>query len=296
MASRVSLRAAFRTMQPIHSYSPARRSATDAPAVVDKAMDAQFRAQAGQMGLDPDDRWVGGYVGVEWQGVRHLIDAYAGDVDGAALLEFGCNYAASSIVAATLGANVTAIDVDPGAVALARLNCARYGVAGSIDLRHLPDTRRLPFADASFDIILCISVLEYVAPDHLPAVLAEIDRVLKPGGLIIVSGTASRLAPREVHSGRWLVNYWPRAIDRWLLRREPMQRGVNPLPILRAFRRYTNIDLEDRGQSWCRARTAMGQSPAKLRLARALASLTCPFGLSIGMAGSSFSATWRKPI
>jgi len=248
------------------------------------------------MGYDPDDRWVGGYVPVAWEEARHLIAAYAGDVTGAALLEFGCNYAATSIVAAAMGARVTGVDVDADAIALARCNAARHGFADRIELCHVADTRRLPFDDASFDIILCISVLEYVAPDHLPAVLAELARVLKPGGLMIVSGTASRLAPREVHSGRWLVNYWPRALDRRLLRRDvPLQRGVNPLPILRAFRDWENLDLTDRGARWCAARAAMGQSAAKLKAARLIARLTSLFGLSIGMAGSSFSATWRKP-
>lgn len=283
-------------MQPVHSYSPSPGPAPGEPAIVDQASDARFRAQARAMRLDPDDRWVGGYVPVAWNEVRHLIAAYAGDVTGAALLEFGCNYAASSIVAAAMGARVTAIDVDAAAIDLARPNAARYGVADRIDLQHLPDTRRLPFADAGFDIILCISVLEYVAPDHLPAVLGEIDRVLKPGGLVIVSGTASRIAPREVHSGRWLVNYWPRALDRLFGRTQPFQRGVNPLPILRAFRGYANVDHADRGASWCTARIAMGQPPARLKTARTIGKLIRPFGLSIGMAGPSFSATWRKPV
>jgi SAM-dependent methyltransferase len=266
------------------------------PKVVDTAADAAFRAQAVAMGYDPDNRWVGGYVPVAWEEVRHLIGAYAGDVGGAALLEFGCNYAASSIVAAAMGARVTGVDVDADAIALARCNAARHGFADRVDLCHVADTRRLPFDDASFDIILCISVLEYVAPGHLPAVLTELRRVLKPGGLMIVSGTASRLAPREVHSRRWLVNYWPRAIDRWLLRRkEPLQRGVNPLTILRAFRDWENLDRTDHGARWCKARATMGQSSAKLQAARLVAALTRPFGLSIGMAGSSFSATWRKP-
>lgn len=282
-------------MQPTHSYSVPPRPDANAPAVVDPAGDARFRAQAQAMGLDPDDRWVGGYVPVAWNEVRHLIAAYAGDVTGADLLEFGCNYAASSIVAAAMGARVTAIDVDAAAIALAHPNAARHGFGDRIDLHHLPDTRALPFADASFDIILCISVLEYVAPGHLPAVLAEIGRVLKPGGLVIVSGTASRLAPREVHSGRWLVNYWPRALDRLFGHRTPLQRGVNPLPILRAFRSYANLDRADRGARWCAARAAMGQPPARLRAARTIGTLLAPFGLSIGMAGSSFSATWRKP-
>lgn len=266
------------------------------PQVVDAAADAAFRVQATAMGYDPDDKWVGGYVPVAWQEVRHLIAAYAGDAEGAALLEFGCNYAASSIVAAAMGAHVTGVDVDADAIALARHNAARHGMAGRIDLRHVPDTRALPFADARFDIILCISVLEYVAPDQLGAVLRELRRVLKPGGLIIVSGTASRLAPREVHSGRWLVNYWPRAIDRWLLgTKAPLQRGANPFAIMRAFGDYANIDLADRGTRWLAARAAMGQSPTKLRMARLAGRLIRPFGWSIGMAGPSFSATWRKP-
>ena len=272
------------------------RHAGPAPAVVDAAMDRRFREQAVAMGLDPGGRWVGGYVAVEWEGGRHLIGAYADNIEGAALLELGCNYGASAIVAAVLGARVTGVDIDAETVALARLNAARHGVADRIDLRHLTDTRRLPFAEGSFDLVLCISVLEYVLPDQLPAVLAEIDRVLKPGGLVIVSGTASRIAPREVHSGRWLVNYLPRAVDRWLLRRpQSMQRGVNPWTIRRAFRGYENVDLADHGQRWCAARTAMGQSAAKLRAARAVARVIRPFGLSIGMAGASFSATWRKP-
>ncbi|MGL3822156.1 hypothetical protein [Sphingopyxis sp. R3-92] len=43
------------------------------------------------------------------------------------------------------------------------------------------------------------------------------------------------------------------------------------------------------------ARAAMGQSPLKLGTARWLARLAAAFGLSVGMMGSSFSATWRKP-
>ena len=266
------------------------------PAILDSAADAAFRAQAAAMGYDPDNRWVGGYVAIAWEEARHLIGTYAGDAGGAALLEFGCNYAGISIVAAAMGARVTGVDVDADAIALARHNVARHGLARRIALHHVPDTRRLPFDDASFDIILCISVLEYVAPDQLSAVLAELRRVLKPGGLMIVSGTASRLAPREIHSRRWLVNYWPRALDRWLLRRkEPLQRGVNPWTILRAFRDYENLDRTDRGARWCAARTAMGQSAGKLKAARLIGGLIRPLGLSIGTAGPSFSATWRKP-
>lgn len=43
----------------------------------------------------------------------------------------------------------------------------------------------LPFAEASFDTVLCTQVLEHVA--NAEAVLGEIARVLRPGGTLIVS-------------------------------------------------------------------------------------------------------------
>ena len=44
---------------------------------------------------------------------------------------------------------------------------------------------QLPFADHSFDKVICSEVLEHI-PDY-KAVLAEIERVLKPGGVFAVS-------------------------------------------------------------------------------------------------------------
>ncbi|MGQ9688164.1 MAG: class I SAM-dependent methyltransferase [Desulfobaccales bacterium] len=47
------------------------------------------------------------------------------------------------------------------------------------------DARTLPFADQSFDAVLCFQVLEHV--DRPEAVIRELARVLKPGGLGLLS-------------------------------------------------------------------------------------------------------------
>lgn len=45
----------------------------------------------------------------------------------------------------------------------------------------------LPFPDATFDRALCLDVLEHLTFDEQPRALAELFRVLKPGGALLVS-------------------------------------------------------------------------------------------------------------
>jgi SAM-dependent methyltransferase len=47
------------------------------------------------------------------------------------------------------------------------------------------DARSLPFPECSFDLVVCLDVLEHIVEDHLAA--KEIFRVLKPGGKFLVS-------------------------------------------------------------------------------------------------------------
>ena len=45
----------------------------------------------------------------------------------------------------------------------------------------------LPFKDESFDLICCCDVIEHILPWHVPLLLAEIQRCLKPEGIFILS-------------------------------------------------------------------------------------------------------------
>lgn len=252
-------------MQPDRLPSPDRAGAAQ----------RRFEAAARTAGMAPEDRWVGGYAEYEWAHLRPLLGAYGIDPKGLAVLELGCNVGGSSVVLAALGARVTGVDVDARAVAIADANLARHGLSGRGQALHVADTRALPFPDACFDVALANSVLEYVSPRQLDGVVAELHRVLRPGGRLLICGTASRLAPREGHSGRWLVNYLPTAADR--LTGRPLQRGLAPWRLRRAL---AGRFRDQTGGGWARARAAIHGhlSPAARVADRAARSL----GLSPG--------------
>jgi SAM-dependent methyltransferase len=154
---------------------------------------------------------------------------------------------------------------------------------------------QLPFAPETFDGIVCNSVLEYIPARILPAIQRELDRVLIPGGLIFIIGTSNRLAPREMHSGRWFTNYLPEWATAFLANdAATLPRGVSPLQVRRGFGSYDNMDWDDAGRAYLEARARMSL-PLRDRLLRRFAHrLARLFGVSLGLLTPSLSVTLRK--
>ncbi|MFN2270816.1 MAG: class I SAM-dependent methyltransferase [Anaerolineae bacterium] len=245
------------------------------------------------MGLRPESLWVGGYVDYEWRHLRPILEAYGIDIAGKRVLEFGANVGASAIIYAHLGADVQAVDVTADYVDLARANARRYG-RDDIRFAHVPDTRRLPFDPESFDLINCNSVLEYVRPAHLKPVQRELDRVLKVGGIILVTGTSSRLWPREVHSGRWSVNYRPDFLTRRSSDTQPTRQSVWPWAVRAGFgAHYTNLDADDGGKAFLAARANM-DPPQDTVAHHVIAGVARIVGLGPGLLMNNLSCVLRK--
>ena len=87
--------------------------------------------------------------------------------------------------------DATATDISPGMLEALQANAARIGVR----VRTVAcDAERLPFEDASFDLVLGHAVLHHLP--HLDQAFAEFLRVLKPGGRFLFAGEPSRTGDR----------------------------------------------------------------------------------------------------
>lgn len=103
------------------------------------------------------------------------------DFRGKKVLDVGCGNGYVLSKYAGEGADVTGIDLTPTAVNICRQRFALLGLRGDFQVA---DAQDLLFANDTFDCVCSMGVLHHV-PDTEKAV-AEIWRVLKPGGRLIV--------------------------------------------------------------------------------------------------------------
>jgi len=99
---------------------------------------------------------------------------------GARLLEIGVGAGTDHVQWARAGAECHGVDLTEEAITTTRAHLALHGFHS--DLRRI-DAEVLPFADASFEVVYSWGVIHHSARPE--AIVAEIHRVLEPGGVFI---------------------------------------------------------------------------------------------------------------
>ncbi len=150
------------------------------------------------------------------------------------VLEAGCSFGhiTEYLDDQPLVKEIHAFDVDGPFVEITRAKMQELRLGKVRQVLHLTDeqTTRLPFPDATFQLVLAVGVVE-----HLPALdrnryVDEYYRVLAPSGHIAILDTPNRLFPLETHSVglpgiQWLP---PRLAFRYARLLRPMRvRGVS---------------------------------------------------------------------
>jgi SAM-dependent methyltransferase len=119
--------------------------------------------------------------------LRQRVVALAELGDGQALLDVGCGTGTLAIAAAALvgaAGRVAGIDPAPRQIARARSKARRAGV--SVGFR-MGVIEALPFSEGSFDVVTSTLVMHHLPEDLKRQGLAEMARVLKAGGRLVVA-------------------------------------------------------------------------------------------------------------
>lgn len=158
--------------------------------------------------------------------------------DGLRVLDLGCGKGDLTLWLAGRGAEVSALDLSAGMVAIANERIATFGdgrsraVAGAVE--------NLPFENGEFDLVIGKWILHHL---ELSAAAPEIARVLKPGGRGIF-GETSASNPLLMLARQWLPGRFgiprlgtedERPIDRpamTILRQSFSEVGVSHRPFL----------------------------------------------------------------
>ncbi|MGW1345937.1 class I SAM-dependent methyltransferase [Kribbella sp. NPDC002412] len=111
---------------------------------------------------------------------RPAMLSLAGDVAGRRILDAGCGSGPLTAALRDRGAIMTGFDLSPAMIELAR---RRLGEDADLTVADL--AKPLPYADTAFDDVVASLVLHYLEDWTEP--LAELRRVLKPGGRLILS-------------------------------------------------------------------------------------------------------------
>jgi ubiquinone/menaquinone biosynthesis C-methylase UbiE len=111
---------------------------------------------------------------------RPAMLSLAGDVDGRRILDVGCGSGPLLESLRDKGAIVAGFDLSAAMIELAR---RRLG--DDVELTVADLSKPLPYDDAAFDDVMASLVLHYLEDWTEP--LAELHRVLKPGGRLILS-------------------------------------------------------------------------------------------------------------
>jgi 2-polyprenyl-6-hydroxyphenyl methylase/3-demethylubiquinone-9 3-methyltransferase len=147
---------------------------------------------------------------VRLQALLHVL----GPLEGRRVLDLGCGKGRFARHLERLGATVVGLDL------------SRAMLAKAPEIHRVRGTaRRLPFGDTSFDHVVAIETLEHVPMRAEREALAEMARVLVPGGLaVIVDKNAGSLNAKRP----WLPNLAMKWIDerrgRWMYPRSAVFR------------------------------------------------------------------------
>ena len=131
------------------------------------------------------DRWFDtGWGRYAFTVEQAAIERAAGRLDGLRVLDAGCGTGRFAAALERRAARLVGVDLDPAMLSVAAPRVRAPLLAA--------DARKLPFRDAAFDVAIAVTVCEFTASPA--ALVAELARVTRPGGRVVIGALNRRSA------------------------------------------------------------------------------------------------------
>ena len=127
-------------------------------------------------------------------------------LEGLRVLDIGCGTGSSTVALAEQGAKVTAIDIDQGALQVARDRCRIYGLDPS--LQRMNANHIAAFGANAFDLVIFSGSLEHMTNAERLAGLRGAWQILPAGGLLSVVDAPNRLWYFDRHTSQLPFYNW----------------------------------------------------------------------------------------
>ena len=118
---------------------------------------------------------------------------------GRSFCEVGCGSGTGSAALGRMGARITLVDFSRKALAFARGHFGRLGIGAQCVLQ---DGLRLGFRDGAFDVVWNGGVIEHFVDEGKVALMREMWRVVRPGGLLVILVPNAHDLPFRL--GKWI--------------------------------------------------------------------------------------------
>jgi S-adenosylmethionine-dependent methyltransferase len=212
---------------------------------------------------------------------RHIIVPWldaARPLNGLRILEVGCGTGSSTVALGEQGANLFGLDINEGALTVARDRCAAYGILAEFLLGNA-ETSLQKFQVGQFDMIIFFASLEHMTIGERLRALNSAWAILPSRGLLVIVETPNRLWFYDSHTAFLPFYHWlPYELAFRYTR-------LSPRPIFRS--RYETYDADSKLKF---VREGLGMSYHELDLAIAPAE-----GLQIVSSLRSFNPAWNIP-
>lgn len=142
------------------------------------------------------EEWARADGTTKWEQPEPEVMAFADTLPaGARVLDLGAGVGRHALALARRGFAVAALDAAPEGIAEIERIAAAEGLTVDARIGMMTD---LPFADGAFDHVLSWNVIYHGDEEVLRAAIAEIARVLKPGGTFLGTMLSARRIPVEL--------------------------------------------------------------------------------------------------